>query len=90
MENKCYQLAENVLFQKVDDETVLLEPTTGQYYTLDPVGTFMVEQLIEGHTFGVVLEKVTNTYSVELNEVSADLKELITSMIEQSLIVEVA
>lgn len=89
MNSKKYQLIENVLFQKVDNETVILEPETGQYFTLDPVGTYMVENLQLGQTFSKVIESVLSTYNTSKTEVENDLQELITNMLSQGLLVEV-
>ncbi|WP_076418105.1 PqqD family protein [Colwellia sp. UCD-KL20] len=83
-----YQLVDNVLFQKVDNETVILEPENGNYFTLDPVGTFMIESLQEGKNVAQVIESIKSTYDVSVNEVEADLKELLTNMISQKLIIE--
>lgn len=83
-----YQLVDNVLFQKVDNETVILEPENGNYFTLDPVGTFMIESLQEGKNVEQVIESIKSTYDVSVNEVEADLKELLTNMISQKLIIE--
>ena len=88
MNNNTYQLIDNVLFQKVDNETVILEPTTGQYFTLDPVGTFMIENIQLGKTVQEVIESVLTTYNAAAAEVESDLKALITNMVSQGLLVE--
>ncbi|XPF95074.1 PqqD family protein [Colwellia sp. RE-S-Sl-9] len=83
-----YQLVDNVLFQKVDNETVILEPENGNYFTLDPVGTFMIENLQEGKNLEQIIESVKSTYDVSASEVETDLNELLTNMINQKLIIE--
>ena len=83
-----YQLVSNVLFQKVDDETVILEPENGNYFTLDPVGTFMIENLQEGKSVEQVIELMNTKYEVSTEQVTADLTELITNMLAQNLMVE--
>lgn len=85
-----YKLAPNVLFQKVAEETVILEPETGQYYTLDAVGTFMVEQLLENKSQQQVVDAVLNNYQVESTEVQSDLSTLIEALILQKLMVKQA
>ncbi len=83
-----YQLVSNVLFQKVDDETVILEPENGNYFTLDPVGTFMIENLQEGKSVEQVIELMNTKYEVSTEQVTADLTELVTNMLSQNLMVE--
>ena len=89
LSNTCkYQLVDNVLFQKVMDETVILEPENGNYFTLDPVGTFMIENLQSGNNIEQVIQNVKNTYNVSASEVEADLQTLITKMLEQKLLIK--
>jgi hypothetical protein len=83
-----YQLVNNVLFQKVDDETVILEPENGNYFTLDPVGTFMIENLQEGKSVEQVIDLMSTKYDVSGEQVSTDLNELVTNMLAQNLIAE--
>ncbi|WP_426357602.1 PqqD family protein [Pseudocolwellia sp. HL-MZ19] len=83
-----YQLVSNVLFQKVDDETVILEPENGNYFTLDPVGTFMIENLQEGKSVEQVIEMMSTKYDVSAEQVSADLNELVINMLSQNLMIE--
>ena len=88
MSTTTYQLAENVLFQKVAEETVILEPETGQYYTLDEIGTFMIENIQQGKTIKEVVSCVLKKYQTDEQEVTQDLSELIAEMLKQGLLVE--
>lgn len=85
-----YQLAANVLFQKVDNETVILEPENGNYFTLDPVGTFMIENLQQDKTIEEVVNLINSTYDVASEQAESDLNELITNMLSQNLLIEQA
>ena len=84
-----YQLAENVLFQKVAEETVILEPETGEYYTLNAVGTFMIEQFQQGFNKAEVINSVLEKYEAPEIEVSQDVEELLTNMLKQGLLTTV-
>ena len=85
-----YQLAENVLFQKVAEETVILEPETGEYYTLNVIGTFMVEQFQQGYSKTDVINSVLEKYQATEAEVAQDIDELLTQMLKQKLFITVA
>lgn len=87
MSDVSYQLAENVLFQKVAEETVILEPNTGEYYTLNAIGTFMVELFQAGHTQVEVINAILENYQVEQAEVTHDLETLVTQMLKQGLLI---
>lgn len=70
------------------DETVILEPENGTYFTLYSVGTFMIENLQLGNNIEKVIKSVKNTYNVPTSEIESDLKELITNMLEQKLLIK--
>lgn len=84
-----YQLAEDVLFQKVAEETVILEPETGEYYTLDAIGTFIVEQFQQGHSKIEVIDLVLEKYQANKAEVANDIDELLEQMLKQGLLISV-
>lgn len=87
MSDASYQLADNVLFQKVAEETVILEPNTGEYYTLNAIGTFMVELLQAGHSQVEVINAVLEKYHADQAEVTEDIEELVTQMLKQGLLI---
>jgi len=88
MNQDNYQLAENVLFQKVAEETVILEPETGEYYTLNAIGTFMVEQFQQGYSKVDVINLVLEKYQTTEAEVTQDIEELLTHMLKQGLFIK--
>lgn len=89
MSQVSYQLAEDVLFQKVAEETVILEPETGEYYTLNAIGTFMVEQFQQGYSKAKVIDSVLEKYQANEAEVSQDTEELLAQMLKQGLLISV-
>lgn len=93
MNNKSetsYKLADNVLFQKVAEETVILEPETGEYYTLNAIGTFIVEQFQQGHSKADVIKVVLDRYEATEGEVEQDIDTLLTQMLKQGLFITIA
>ena len=82
-----YRLAENVLFQKVSEETVILEPETGEYYTLNAIGTFLIEQFQQDHSKTEVISLVLENYQADEAEVSQDIDTLLTQMLNKKLLV---
>lgn len=86
--NIKFKLSDNALFQKVVDETVILDSVTGQYYTLDPIGTEMVEALNAGKTVSQVVALIEQDYDANAKNIQADLTELIDKMTGKGLLVE--
>ncbi|MFT5311939.1 MAG: hypothetical protein ACI8Z9_000415 [Paraglaciecola sp.] len=89
MTKSTYKLADNVLFQKVQDETVILEPKTGEYFTLDGVGTFMIEKLQSGCTLSDTAQAVSDSYDTNGADIAADLSKLVGEMQQKGLMIEV-
>lgn len=87
MSQVSYQLAEDVLFQKVAEETVILEPETGEYYTLNAIGTFIVEQFQHGYSKAKVINLVLEKYQANDTEVTQDTEELLAQMLKQGLLI---
>jgi hypothetical protein len=84
-----YQLVTDVLFQKVAEETVILEPNTGEYFTLNAIGTFVVEQFQQGNSTAEVINLILEKYQVDKSEAAQDVAELVTQMLKQRLLISV-
>jgi hypothetical protein len=87
MNTSIYKLADNVLFQKVAEETVILEPETGEYFTLDAVGTFMIETLQSGNNITQTLLAVNDNYDTSGADIATDLRNLVKEMQQKGLLI---
>ena len=81
-----YHLKPNLLLQAVADETVILDPDSGNYYTLDDVGTRMIELLQETGSLDATVELMAKEYDATAATVQADLTELLEKMAQQGLV----
>ncbi|MFT4746486.1 MAG: hypothetical protein ACI8XG_000559 [Congregibacter sp.] len=88
MNTSIYKLADNVLFQKVAEETVILEPETGEYFTLDAVGTFMIETLQSGRNMKQTLLAINDNYDTNGADIARDLTNLVAEMQQKGLLIE--
>lgn len=75
-----YQLKPDLLLQKVADEMVLLEPESGEYFTLNSVGADMLELMQEGKSAAEIAEQIASEYEVEVQLVTNDLNELMQQL----------
>ncbi len=85
-----YTIKTNLLLQAVADETVILDPITGNYYTLDTVGTRMVELLQETGSIDAVVAGIVAEYESVDTIVRSDLQELLEAMAEHGLVEKTA
>ena len=78
-------LKEGLLIQKVVDEIVILEPQTGDYFTLNSIGALMLEKLQAGLTAEQVAEAISSDYDVDVEQVASDLTELLATLEQAGL-----
>jgi hypothetical protein len=77
---------DGVLFQQLQDEAVLLNLDSGQYFGLDPVGTRIWSLLVEGKTLPDVVSAIATEYEVDAARCEADLLKLLGDLEEQGLV----
>jgi hypothetical protein len=82
METLCDQIAigDDVLYQVLDHELVLLNIANSQYYGLDDVGAEMWGMLAEHRNAETVVNLVCEMYQVDEETARQDLQTLIQSL----------
>lgn len=73
-------LKEGLLIQKVVDEVVILEPESGDYYTLNEMGALMLESLQKGLSSGAIADKLSQQFTVKAAQVEQDLHQLLIEL----------
>ncbi len=80
------RIRDDVLYQYLQGETVLLDLASGTYYGLDSVGT-RVWQGIEQHgQLNKVREAILNEYDVSEQQCDADLVDIVADLINKGLL----
>lgn len=76
-----------ILFRELDEELVLLNPSRGTYFSLNPTGT-RVWQLIQTHSGNLqkVLESLLEEYAAAPKSAEADLTALTRTLCEHGLL----
>lgn len=83
--NGQYSLNDRVLCRIVEDEAVLLDLDSGQYYGLNNVGTRIWQLLGAGHSASSICEVVVQEF--EVAEAEADVEALIEMLLAKRLLV---
>lgn len=86
MSTQRYQIPEDLLLQEVQDETVILDPATGNYYTLDAVGSYMLKHYRHTADLEDTVAKVVKVYDVAPATVRRDLQRLLREMAARGLV----
>jgi len=77
---------EGVLFQQLQDEAVLLNLDSGQYFGLDQVGTRIWNLLVDGKALPQVVSAIVEEYEVDSAQCEADLLKLLQDLEAQGLV----
>ena len=83
---KKVQISDNVLFQQISGECVLLNMESEQYFGLDEVGARIWELLAEEEDTQKVLEQLLAEYEVDETTLKQDLSKLLSELETEKLI----
>ena len=76
-----------VVHETFDDEVVIVNLDSGDYFSLSGVGALCWVSLVEGKPIGSVIEAVLASYDATREVATAALGELVDSLLEQGLLV---
>ncbi len=76
----------NVLVRKLDEESVLLNLDSEQYYGLDEVGTRMLDVLCESDSVEAAYGQLVDEYEVDPKTLRTDLAGLAEALVARGLL----
>ena len=80
------RINDDILFNDLQGEIVILSPKDGVYFGLDPVGT-RAWQLIQHHgRLGAVKDAMLKEYEVSAERLWEDLQDLVSSLLDNGLV----
>jgi hypothetical protein len=81
--------ADGILAQRSADSLILLNPDSGQYYTLDEVGARVWELCDGSHCVVEVVSAVHAEYDAPLKSIQTDVLELLEDLAREQLVATV-
>ncbi|MGQ9846000.1 MAG: PqqD family peptide modification chaperone [Bacteroidales bacterium] len=84
--DSIFQRKKNIVFTYLDNEIMLLNPDTGQYYSFNKVGTYIWELLSNPISFNELILNLQIKFEVEKTKCEADTKKFLTMLIDKQLI----
>lgn len=84
------EVGEDVLYQSVQDELVLLNLRNQQYYGLDSIGTRMWHLLLQHKDAAVVADRICEEYDAEKSQILRDVEVMIQELRAAGLLKETA
>lgn len=80
------RVAENVVFQQIEGETVLLDLKREQYFGLDDVGSRIWTLIEAGESVDAIVRTLGEEYDAGPQQIEHDLRRLLTELAQAGLI----
>lgn len=84
--NDKVKISDKIVYQKVEDETVLLDLENGSYYGLNSVGSRIWELLSEKQEIQSVFDSMIKDYEVKPEKLQQDILSLLHKLRTKGLI----
>ena len=81
-----FSIPEHVLARKLDDEMVLLNLDSGEYFGLNDTGTRVWELLADGRSRDEVVDRLTEEFEVAAEVASSHVASLCAELLEAGLL----
>jgi hypothetical protein len=78
-----------VVYETVDDETIIVNLDTGNYYDLNHVGAYIFKAIEVQANLEQIAAALCDRYAVDQATVGSDLDQLVTELIDERLIIPV-
>jgi hypothetical protein len=83
----CFTLNDSeVAAEVIDGEAILINLSTGVYYSLDKTGAVIWENLAKGCSFDATLNMLLSKYDASAEQIRADLERLASELCNERLI----
>ncbi len=79
---------EGILTQRASDTQLLLNLSSGQYYALNEVGTRVWEFSDGSRTIAEIAATIAEEYDAPVEEIQADVIELLEDLVNEQLVIE--
>lgn len=85
--NDRYKINDAQVVAKVmDGEAILINLTNGMYYSMNGVAGFFWTLINSGHSLAETCEQLSSHYDVPYSQVEADVKPLVSELVEENLV----
>ena len=80
------EIGDSVIYQSLQDEVVILNMSSQEYYGLDSIGASMWKMLLDHRDVATVADRMTTVYNVERETVVNDLNALVRRLLDSGLL----
>ena len=86
----AYVLAKGVLRASLEDEEVLLNPSSGMYHLINMTARSLLEAMEDGSSYDQAIEGIASRSGASVERVRADADAFVGRMVDRGLVEEVA
>ena len=77
---------DHVAWRKVENEAVLLDLKTGEYFTLNEIGSLVWERLCAGDSLAAITARICRDYAVKPAQADGDVQSLVDRLLKKKLL----
>ncbi len=81
-----FKTSENIAWRNVNEEVVILNLKSGEYFTLNDVGQFVWLAVADQKNMEEIRQKVVDAFDVSPKKASEDIEEFISRMLDEGLL----
>ena len=82
-----YQIPATVFIQKIDEDVILLDTESQEYFSLNGVGKIILDLISENLTHEEIIEELAQMFEVDKPQIESDLLNFTKASQEKGLIV---
>lgn len=82
------QIAPDLIWQQLDDNTIVVTPNSGKVRVLNGVGTLIWQQLDAGKSLTDILNLIVTTYDVEPDQAQADMERFLADLADKGILIK--
>lgn len=83
----CYKPGSNVIFQTVDNETVIINLDNGRYYSLNATASFIWDALAQHYPLGAINDALSNGLDAEAPDIAGAMEHFLDELEAEGLVV---
>ena len=85
-EKLYFKKADKVALSNIKDEVIILNLSSGSYFKLNSVGSFVVEKISDFKNFEEIMNLVTEAFDIKYDDCKDDIKSFLINLKERELI----
>jgi DNA-directed RNA polymerase delta subunit len=82
-----YQIPATVFIQEIDEDVILLDTESQEYFSLNGVGKIILDLISENLTHEEIIEELAQMFEVDKLQIESDLLNFTKALEEKGLIV---